>query len=185
MRRRPGLNDGIQLFLDFARPPKLEKREFELNSLIDNTAQLVAARAKLQGAELRTELPPQPIRIVADFEQLRQVLVNLLFNAFEAMPDGGSVTIAAGTDANDGDVILTVSDTGAGLRPDIAERLFDPFVSSRDAGTGLGLSISRRIIEDHGGSITATAGARVGTVFEVRLPAAENDGVHTKEFETT
>lgn len=179
------LNDGIQLFLDFARPPNLEKREFELHNLIDNTTQLVAARAKLQGAELRTDLPPQPIRIVADFEQLRQVLVNLLFNAFEAMPDGGSVTIAAGRDANDGDVILTVSDTGAGLRPDIAERLFDPFVSSRDAGTGLGLSISRRIIEDHGGTITATAGARIGTVFEVRLPAAEGDRAPTKEFETT
>jgi signal transduction histidine kinase len=178
------LNDGIQSFLDFARPPKLERREFELNSLIGNTVQLVAARATLQGADLRTELPPEPIRLFADFDQLRQVLVNLLFNAFDAMPDGGRVTIAASTMAADDNVTLTVSDNGAGLRPDIADRLFDPFVSSRDAGTGLGLSISRRIIEDHGGTIIAKAGAHTGTVFEVRLPAIGNDVVQTEEFET-
>ncbi|HIE95560.1 MAG TPA: hypothetical protein EYG03_24580 [Planctomycetes bacterium] len=179
------LNDGIQLFLDFARPPKLEKREFELHRLIDNTTQLVAARAKLQGADLLTNLPPQPIRLVADFEQLRQVLVNLLFNAFEAMPDGGSVTIAAKTDAEQGNVIITVSDTGAGLHPEIAQHLFDPFVSSKDAGTGLGLSISRRIIEDHGGSITAQSDENSGTVFEVRLPMVRNDIVQTEDPETS
>ena len=178
------LNDGIQLFLDFARPPKLEKREFDLCSLIDNTTQLVAARAKLQGVDLRMQLPPQPIQLVADFERLRQVLVNLLFNAFEALPDGGAVVITASTDPAHGQVIMTVSDTGAGLCPDIAERLFDPFVSSKDAGTGLGLSISRRIIEDHGGSIKARAAAGTGTVFEVRLPAAANDVVEREQSET-
>ncbi|MEO2017637.1 MAG: ATP-binding protein [Fuerstiella sp.] len=179
------LNEGIQLFLDFARPPKLEKRKFELHSLIENTTQLVAARARLQGADLLTDVPPQPIRLVADFEQLRQVLVNLLFNAFEAMPEGGSVTVAAETDAAQGDVIITVSDTGVGLRPDIAQRLFDPFVSSKDAGTGLGLSISRRIIEDHGGSITVRSDVARGTVFEIRLPAAGRDVVNKEDSETT
>jgi signal transduction histidine kinase len=179
------LNDGIQLFLDFARPPKLEKREFELHSLIDNTTQLVTARAKFQGADLHTEVPSRPIRLVADFEQLRQVLVNLLFNAFEAMPDGGRVVVTAKTDAEQGDVIITVSDTGAGLRPDVAHRLFDPFVSSKDSGTGLGLSISRRIIEDHGGSITVRSEARHGTVFEVRLPVSGNDVIRKEDPEIT
>ena len=164
---------------------KLAKREFELRSLIDNTTQLVAARARLQGANLRTDLPPQPIRLVADFEQLRQVLVNLLFNALEAMPDGGTVTIGTRKDTERGDVIMTVSDTGKGLRPGIGEHLFDPFVSTKDAGTGLGLSISRRIIEDHAGSITARAGESCGTVFEVRLPVAGNDAVANEESEMT
>ena len=77
-----------------------------------------------------------------------------------------------------------MTDTGSGLSPDIAERLFDPFVSTKDAGTGLGLSISRRIIEDHGGSIKVTAATGGGTAFEVRLPAVTDDVVESEDSGT-
>ena len=112
----------------------------------------------------------QPVTVNADAEQLRQVLLNLVLNAFDAVGHNGTVTMDA-VSGPEGQTILKVSDSGPGIDDDIRERLFDPFVSSKESGTGLGLTICRRIVEQHGGTIDATNRPEGGAEFSVRLRA--------------
>ena len=109
--------------------------------------------------------------LTADASQLQQVLVNLVLNALDAMPTGGTLTVRVRQVA--GWVELEVADTGSGIVRDVLPKLFQPFVSSKETGLGLGLVISRRIVEDHGGTIDAANRPEGGATFFVRLPAGE------------
>jgi signal transduction histidine kinase len=179
------LEGSIQTFLDFARPPQLDKRPFEAQTVLQQTVALVSGRAEQQGVIIESQLPEEPLVIEADMGQFRQVLLNLLLNALDATAQGGSVAVhmrrsnamSMGPDAsaNGGEelaecFILQVSDSGPGLPAEIAARIFEPFVSSKETGLGLGLSICKRIVEAHGGDIAAENGPRGGAVFTVRLP---------------
>jgi signal transduction histidine kinase len=107
----------------------------------------------------------------ADRQQLRQVLLNLITNAYAAMEDQGVLTIEA---APDGDgVRIQVSDTGSGMDEDTANHIFDPFFTRKAKGIGLGLAVSRRIVEAHGGTIMAESKLGIGTTFTVGLVASE------------
>lgn len=160
---------SLKTFLDFARPPKPERREIELAPVIRHTLDLVRGRAVKQRVEVRFDPPAEPVRLFADPEMLRQVFVNLALNALDVMPAGGRLEIAleplAGTW-----VRAVVRDTGPGVAPEIEPRLFQPFVSSKETGLGLGLVTSRRIVEDHGGTLTTANPPGGGACFYVRLP---------------
>jgi signal transduction histidine kinase len=106
-----------------------------------------------------------------DHDQLCAVLINLLLNAIEAMPRGGPLHIAL--EATNPEIKLSVADSGTGIHPDILKRLFTPFVTSKPSGTGLGLCISKRIIESHGGRITARNRAEGGAIVTLTLPTAK------------
>jgi signal transduction histidine kinase len=164
------LNESIQSFLDYARPPKLERRPVDLREIVQRTRQLLAARADRQEIQLAAQLPDQPVTVNADAEQMRQVLLNLVLNAFDAVGHNGSVTMEVSPQSN-GQALLQVADSGPGIPDSIRERLFEPFVSSKESGTGLGLTICRRIVEQHGGTIVAANRPEGGAVFSVRLPA--------------
>jgi signal transduction histidine kinase len=168
-----------QGFLDFARPPLPEKQTFEARRLLQQIVGLVAARAERQAVRVECELPEKPVPLDADVGQIRQVVLNLLLNALEALPGGGTVRLqlaAWGARAPGGQASrwlrLRVSDTGGGLPAGLGRQIFEPFVSTKETGMGLGLSISKRIVEAHGGKITATNGRQGGAVFTVRLPCA-------------
>jgi signal transduction histidine kinase len=113
-----------------------------------------------------------PPVILADTGQLRQLLLNLLLNALDASPGGGSVRVEAVTEpgGETGWLTLRVADTGRGLPDDLGPRIFEPFVSRKETGTGLGLSICKQIVEAHGGTIGAAARPGGGAVFTARLP---------------
>jgi signal transduction histidine kinase len=147
----------IQTFLDFARPPRPEKRPFELCAALAQTAVLVSGRAERQGVRLERDGAGEPMVVEADVGQVRQVVLNLLLNALEATPEGGTVTVRArrGGDGPSAWVAVEVSDTGRGLPADLGPRIFEPFVSTKETGLGLGLSICRRIVEAHGGDLAA------------------------------
>jgi signal transduction histidine kinase len=112
----------------------------------------------------------------ADAGQLKQVIYNLLFNALDVLSNGGTVRVKIELEARGENrpplVVIRIEDSGPGLPAGLEDRIFEPFVSTKDAGLGLGLSISRRIVETHGGSIEAHTGPAGGSVFVVRLPGS-------------
>jgi signal transduction histidine kinase len=119
-------------------------------------------------AGVTVSTPASGIAVVADQDQLLQVLINLVTNAYQAMPTGGSLTIA-GSDAGTFTEI-TLQDTGPGIDPQVADRLFDPFVTTKANGTGLGLAIVKQIVEAHGGTVAIEPGPAGGARFILRIP---------------
>lgn len=167
------LEQIVSGFLDFARPPRPDARPVDVATLVCQTVDGVRARADLQGVAVEVRTPPGPAVAAVDPNQLRQVVYNLLFNALDAQPGGGrvAVSIEPRTEADDQpEVAVTVADAGPGLPADLGDRIFEPFVSTKEAGMGLGLSICRRIAEAHGGTLGAAAAPGGGAVFTVRLP---------------
>jgi signal transduction histidine kinase len=164
------IEKSLQTFLDFARPPKLRRAPTDLRALPEHVISLVRGRATKQGVEIHLDCPPNPVLAQADSDQLRQVLLNLVLNALDVMPRGGQLNIRLREPEN-GRVELSVTDNGLGVAADILPRLFAPFVSDKETGMGLGLSVSRRIVEEHGGNISAHNRPEGGACFVVRLPA--------------
>jgi two-component system, NtrC family, sensor histidine kinase HydH len=161
----------LQTFLDFARPPKPERKPLALATVVDRTLDLIGGRAKKQGVAVEFDAPEAPLIVEADGEQFQQVLINVALNALDAMPRGGRLAIKLYS-AADNSVELRVEDSGPGIPPHIAPRLFEPFVSGKETGLGLGLVISRRIVENHGGTITAANRPDSGACIRISLPLA-------------
>jgi signal transduction histidine kinase len=158
---------SLQTFLDFARPPKAERRSTELVAVVRRVFDLLRPRADKQRVTLVLNAD-QDVMLTADEGQLRQVLVNLALNALDAMPHGGTLTTTV--QRTKGAAELEVADTGPGVSKAMLPRLFEPFASGKDTGLGLGLVISKRIVEDHGGTIGAANRVGGGASFFVRLP---------------
>ncbi|HEV7999781.1 MAG TPA: ATP-binding protein [Planctomycetaceae bacterium] len=171
------LERSAETFLDFARPPEIERRTFDLRLLVGQVLDLVASRASRQGIRVSCSAPEnQNISVRADMGQVRQVLLNLLLNALDAVPEGGTISVEIDTSASAGNgspgwVTIRVSDTGRGLPSDLGPKIFEPFVSTKPTGVGLGLSICKRIVESHGGQIAAVNRPAGGAEFTIRLPS--------------
>jgi two-component system, NtrC family, sensor histidine kinase HydH len=161
---------SLRTFLDFARPPAAERRPTDLVPLVTGVADLLRGRAEKQRVGVRLDLPPGGVVVTADGEQLRQVLVNLGLNALDAMPGGGELRFGLARRAG-GAVELEVADTGPGIAPGVMPRLFEPFASTKDTGLGLGLVISKRIVDEHGGTVSAANRPGGGASFFVKLNA--------------
>jgi PAS domain S-box-containing protein len=160
----------LQTFLDFARPPRPDRRRLDLADVVERVSALVGGRARKQSTEFRVLRSDAPARVDGDQDQLQQLLLNLVLNALDAMPYGGVVEVDL-RPPRDGHVELSVRDTGPGIAPHILPKVFETFVSSKETGIGLGLPVSRRIAEDHGGSLTAYNLPAGGACFALRLPA--------------
>jgi signal transduction histidine kinase len=172
----------IQLFIDFARPPRSERRLADLVAVLRRALALVEGPARRQKVTLAAALPEEPVSLLIDPEQIHQVVVNLLLNSLDALPRGGTVNLrllrhvagaaSPATSANGNQIVeVQIHDTGPGIAPRIGERLFEPFVSSKETGLGLGLSICKRLIEAHSGTIRGENAPEGGAVFAFTLPA--------------
>ncbi len=166
---------SLQTFLDYARPPKLERSACDLSAVADDALALARGRTDQQRVTVRVRRPDAPCRLDADREQLRQVVLNLVLNALDAMPHGGTLEVAVAPPGPDGTAELSVADTGPGIAADIVPRLFEPFASGKETGLGLGLVVSKRIVEDHGGTIRGYNRPEGGARFVVRLPARKEE----------
>jgi signal transduction histidine kinase len=161
----------IQTFLDFARPPSAERRRTDLVVVVRRALALVEGRARRQHVTWSTDLPHGPVELLIDGEQIHQVLVNLLLNALDAMPHGGTIHVQVrGPTADSPQVAISVRDSGPGIASAIRPRLFEPFVSNKETGLGLGLSLSRRLVEAHGGTIHGDNPPQGGAAFTFTLP---------------
>ncbi len=153
---------------DFTRPSKSQKELQDINTIIESTLALLNSGLKETGVGCEKSLDGSLPSTFFDPHQIRQVLINLMKNALEAMPDGGKLTISSW---RDGDYIkISVVDTGIGISPEVTEKIFDPFFTTKKRGTGLGLAVSRKIIEDHGGEISIQSKEGKGTTVTITLP---------------
>jgi signal transduction histidine kinase len=166
------LERSLQRFLDFARPPRPQRQPLNLTKIIECVLALVEGRACKQRVELIYTPPPDAIVVDADEDQLQQLLLNLLLNALDVMPEGGTVTVDLASTA-DRQVELRVCDTGPGISEQLLPRLFDPFISTKQTGIGLGLAVSHRIAERHGGRLSAHNRPGGGACFVLRLAETE------------
>ena len=160
----------VQGLLEFARRGEVRRGMEDLNAIIQAVVNLAQVRVRDGRVQVECRLHPELPRVWADGEQLRQVFMNLISNAFDAMPQGGTLTIA--TRAEDGHVVVEFSDTGCGIPQEIQARIFEPFFTTKGPGqgTGLGLAVSHSIVERHGGTISVRSAVGRGTTFTVVLP---------------
>jgi two-component system NtrC family sensor kinase len=159
----------INHYLQMGRPPKPQKLETNLSALLDEVREFMAPEMKEHEAQVRLIAPAEPLTAAIDRDQIKQVIINLLKNALEAM-DKPMRRIDITLDRVREHARIIMSDTGRGMDPAECERIFEPFYSSKKGGSGLGLPITRQIILDHKGSIECTSEKGAGTKFEITLP---------------
>jgi two-component system, NtrC family, sensor histidine kinase HydH len=165
------LENTIQGLLDFARPPELHRVPHDLRTPVQRALNLIEGRAKQQRVRITQKLPPTAVTVDGDPEQLHQIFVNLLLNGIEAMPQGGTLEVAVHSSNGNGRVCrVCVSDSGTGIPEAVLDRIFEPFVTSKEHGTGLGLAVSHRIAVEHCGTLLAANRPEGGAVFTVELP---------------
>ncbi len=163
------LNGIVQEFLSFARPKPPELQETDINGVIESVLTLTAQPLRKAGVVLRKELDPAIGPRNLDAGLLKQAFLNLVLNAVQAMPEGGTLTVMS---ALRGDLLeVSVADTGVGIPSEDRKKLFSPFFTTKEGGTGLGLAITYRIVENHRGTIDVESEPGKGARFTVRIPA--------------
>lgn len=154
---------------------KVQKEFVEVNSAINGVVSLLASEFILKDIFIKKNLQPQPLVVFFDLIQLQQVIINLFTNAFDAIEslpaDERTITIST-TLENENSAIVTISDSGNGIRPELMETIFDPFETTKPKGIGIGLSICKSILEEHGGKILVDNTKNGGAVFSLILPIA-------------
>ena len=170
--------------LNFARPPKPQLTNTDVNVVLNTVAALVlreraAPRNQGRPINLVSDLDPDLPEIMADPMQLQQIFMNLMLNAVDAMPDGGTLTIRTRYTWEPSTLVIELADTGEGIDAAVMSRIFSPFFTTKSKGTGLGLSITRRLLEEHGGSIKLENNKEGGATCIINLPIKQIEGALT------
>lgn len=157
-------------FLEFARPQPPRRVASDATLLLESVVTLASETASMSNVNFRVESGGELPSVFIDQEQIKQVLLNLVINAVQAMPKGGQICLRAVRDGEN--LRVEVEDAGTGIPPEDLERVFDPFFTTRSHGTGLGLPIAYQIVSQHGGHITGRPNAERGMTFAVTLPVS-------------
>jgi len=157
--------------LNFSRQREIRPEATSINHNLRHVVELVGYQLRRANVEVRFDLDSNDALVMADHFQMEQLFLNLVLNAIEAMPEGGTLDLR--TRVRNGDVVAEVRDSGSGIPEEIRDRIFDPFFTTREIGegTGLGLAVSDSIVAAHGGALEVTSKVGVGTTFRVRLKA--------------
>jgi two-component system sensor histidine kinase HydH len=162
------LNHLLTRFLDFARPRPPQYQDVDAGVVLDSIIELAAHAVDRRPIVIRKQVAPGMPALECDPEQLKQVLLNLIINAIQAMPEGGEVVVLARP--REGKAVIAVQDQGCGVSPEHLDRIFDPFFTTKENGTGLGLSVAHQIVAQHGGILAAAKNPDRGMTFTVTLP---------------
>lgn len=177
--------DLVKNLLTFSRTTPMNLQATNLNQIIDQSLRLIQHQLDLAGIQVQPQLEPDLPLVVCDGAQIEQVLLALMVNAMDAMPQGGNLWVITQADEANNSVRVIVRDDGTGIPSDILPRLFEPFLTTKETGrgVGLGLAISRSILERHNGSIEVQSEPGRGTVFTITLPwDAQNSSQPGKEI---
>lgn len=162
----------VKNLMTFARPTSMNREPADLNSLIDRCVRLVQHQLELKNIELHQELERELPLVRCDAGQIEQVVLALVMNAIDAMPNGGNLTLTSRRGPDGSHVQIEVRDDGVGMPPDVLANMFEPFFTTKERGRGLGLglAISRNIVDRHGGRIAVASEPGHGTAFTITLP---------------
>jgi two-component system NtrC family sensor kinase len=161
----------VKGLLDFARQTKPQKQAVDLNGVLDDVFSLIRNQASFRDIEFELEQDPKLPAVMADKDQMRQVVLNIVLNAAEAMPNGGKIRVSTHLDPKTDEVQITISDNGPGIPDDLKNKIFEPFFTTKKTGTGLGLAIAYGIMERHRGTILIDSAPGRGTTITLRVPA--------------
>lgn len=165
------LDKVIKGFLDFANPEQTTKVKFNLNRVIREIRDLMILELENNGIQLKLELEDELPPVLGSSDQIKQAIINLLLNALQATGSGGEIHIRSYP--KNGNVVVSISDTGKGMSNETLREIFKPYFTTKEKGSGLGLSIVHRVIREHGGEVDVESKEGKGTSFVIQLPALE------------
>ena len=169
-REASRLRDILDDFLRYAGKLELDLQPTDINQLLEDLADFFSPQASLQRVQLRVRPHDQPLVVRLDPKLIKQTVLNLMLNGLHAMGDRGGDLILSATREDDRYARIDVIDTGTGIAPDALPQIFDAYYSTKKGGTGLGLAMAKRIITEHGGTLTVGSEPGKGTNFTLRLP---------------
>jgi len=167
------LNSRVEEILGFARPVNLTLRAGNLNHIVTDLLELLRPQLTKNKVEVRLSLAPEPASMMLDESSMRGALMNLVLNAIAAMPDGGTLSIAI--DHSSDLLRLEIADTGRGIAEQDVKKVFEPFYTTKEQGLGLGTPYAKKIIEQHGGTISLSSRLGEGTTISIALPATQKE----------
>jgi PAS domain S-box-containing protein len=164
--------------LAFSRKSSMEYAEMSVNELLERSIMLSQHKMALQNIQVKTDLDPKLPLIVGDFSQLQQCIINLIFNAIDAMPQGGTLTVSSELRPDEGVAQIVVADSGCGIPEEDLPNIFEPFFTTKTEGKGLGLGLSTvcGIVDGHKGTIQVESKVGKGTAFTIKLPKEKKPG---------
>ena len=165
------LDRVVQILVDFMRSRELHLEQVDLRRLLEEVALLAAPDAAQHGVSITRELPPVPLTVNVDVDFMKQAILNVVLNGLQAMPQGGNLTISARR--QEGMVVTRIQDEGEGIPPEIQEKIFELYFTTKTDGSGIGLAQTNQILQWHYGSVDFESAAGEGTTFELRLPFLE------------
>ncbi len=171
------LDSIVEDFLSFTRLRKVELTEVDINELLGDIAVLLYHNKKFPSdMKLIHRETEEPVCILADQKQLKQMLLNLGLNALESMPYGGELELAVDGDSEDNMVEITIRDTGEGISDEVREKMFTPFYTTKKKGSGIGLFVTQKVVQSHKGRIKVDTELGKGTTFRIYLPKGQQNG---------
>lgn len=166
------LDRVVQTLVDFNRPVELRLKNTDLRRVLEEVTQLAAPEAAQNGVKVDMQLGTEPLPVLIDYDLVKQALDNVVLNGVQAMPEGGTLRITAGRD--DKAASVEIRDTGPGIPPDIRDKIFNLYFTTKKTGSGIGLAMTYRVLQMHHGSLDFDTQLGSGTTFRLYLPLAAN-----------
>jgi len=177
------LDRVVQMLIDFTRPVELRLTDIDLSRIVDEVLSLASPDAERHGVRVIRQLAAETLPVRVDADLLKQALLNVVLNGVQAMPQGGNLEVAARR-AGDREIVIEVRDQGAGIAPEIRDKVFNLYFTTKKAGTGIGLAMTYKVMQLHHGSVDFAPASPRGTVFQLTLPLQEQPAEAAREFAT-
>ncbi len=164
------VEQNLEALLSYAKENRLQKSPTDINSIIERLLLFVKQQQDMESIEVSSELDPELPQVLVDARQIEQVLLNLIINAIQAMPEGGKLRVTTAYQSSAKKIRILIQDSGIGIPQNIQDKIFQPFFSTKENGTGLGLTLCKEIVLKHSGNLTFQSKPGEGTIFIIELP---------------